>query len=96
MKNRLNFHYAPTFIVDAPDALRRINRSLCFFVMHQVHYEHLNRYTNCLIRSIVMCRAHYEHVTEHESYIWLNAHNAPDALQMFVDASAHNKKITEI
>ena len=86
----------PTFIVDAPDALQRINRSLRFLIMHWAHYEHLNGYTNCLIRSIVMCQAHYELVTEHESYIRLNAHNAPDALQMFVDASAHNEKITEI
>ena len=96
MKNHLNFRYAPTFIVDVPNALRRLNRSLRFFVMHQVHYEHLNGYTTCLIRSIVMCRAHYEHVTEHESDIWLNAHNVPDTLQMFVDASVFNEKITEI
>ena len=47
MKNRLNFRYAPTFIVDAPDALRRINRSLHFFIMRRAHYEHLNGYTNC-------------------------------------------------
>ena len=64
--------------------------------MHRVHYEHLNGYTNCLIRSIVMHRAHYKLVTEHESYIRLNARNASNALQMFVDASAHNEKITEI
>ena len=43
-----------------------------------------------------MHRVHYELVTEHESYIRLNVHNASDALQMFVDASAHNEKITEI
>ena len=43
-----------------------------------------------------MHRVHYEHVTEHESDIWLNARNVPDALQMFVDVSAHNEKITEI
>ena len=64
--------------------------------MHRAHYEHLNGYTNCPIRSIVMHRVHYEHVTEYESYIRLNARNAPDALQMFVDASAHIEKITEI
>ena len=79
-----------------PDALRRINRSLRFIVMCRAHYEHLNGYTNCLIRSIVMRRVHYELVTEHKSYIQLNARNAPDALQMFVDASVHNEKITEI
>ena len=43
-----------------------------------------------------MHRVHYEHVTKHKSYIWLNARNAPDALQMFVDALVHNEKITEI
>ena len=43
-----------------------------------------------------MRRVHYELVTEHKRYIRLNARNAPDALQMFVDASAHNEKITEI
>ena len=43
-----------------------------------------------------MHRVHYEFVTEHESYIRLNARNAPDALQMFVDASVHNEKITKI
>ena len=64
--------------------------------MRRVHYEHLNGYMNCLIRSIVVRRVHYELVTEHGSYIRLNARNAPDALQMFVDVSAHNKKITEI
>ena len=64
--------------------------------MHRAHYEHLNGYTNCLIISIVMCWAHYKLVTEHKSYIWLNARNEPDALQMFVDVSAHNEKITEI
>ena len=96
MKNHLNFRYAPTFIVDAPDASRRINRSLRFFIMCRAHYKHLNGYTNCLIRSIVMCQAHYELVTEHKSYKRLNACNAPDTLQMFVDASVHNEKITEI
>ena len=44
MKNHLNFHYAPTFIVDVPNALRRLNRSLRFFVMHRVHYEHSTVY----------------------------------------------------
>ena len=43
-----------------------------------------------------MHQVHYELVTEHKSYIRLNAHNTPDTLQMFVDALAHNEKITEI